>query len=107
MFSYKMLSFASWLFAFSLGYFVGEILLKKYGREREGKFFKYARIILFVLSFCMFLWLMFNKELFHWNFDIATGEAVNHYSTYGKCVIYVILAMVSNVISYIISKRKA
>ncbi len=108
MFSYRILSFITYLMAFSVGYLVGEILVKRNGNEKDRVFFKYARIVLFVLSFGVFVWLMFNKERFHWNFDIATGEPVNHYSTYGKCMAYTVVAMVSNVISFIISKiRKA
>lgn len=106
MLSYKILSYVSLLMIFSLGYFIGEILVKKYGNKRDVKFLKYARIVLFVSSFCMFVWLLLNKELFHWNFDIATGEPVDHYSTYGRCVVYIIIALISNALSYIIAKNR-
>ncbi len=106
MLSYRVLSFVRVLMAFSLGNFIGELLIKKFGKENDIKFLKYARIVLFVLSFCMFVWLLFNKELFHWNFDIATGEPVNHYSTYGRCVMYIFVALISNVVSYIVAKKR-
>ncbi len=106
MLSYKMLSLVSWLMIFSLGYFIGELLVKKYGKKNDVKFLKYARIILFILSFCTLIWLIFNKELFHWNFDIATGEPVDHYSTYARCLIYIIVALISNVVSYFIAKKR-
>ena len=107
MLSYKVLSFESWLMTFSIGYLIGEILIKKCGKENDGKFFKYARIVLLLLSLCLFVWLLFNKELFHWNFDIATGEPVDHYSTYGRCIAYMVVALLSNALSYIVAgKRK-
>jgi len=54
----------------------------------------------------VFLWLLFNKELFHWNFDIATGKPVDHYSTYGRCVVYIVVALISNVASCVIAKKR-
>ncbi len=106
MISYKVLSFVSWLMIFSIGYLIGELLVKKFGNKKDIKFLFYARILLFVISFCMLVWLLFNKELFHWNFDIATGEPVDHYSTYGRCMVYIIAALVSNVVSYIVAKKE-
>ena len=106
MLSYKILSLATWLMSFSLGYLIGTLFAKKSGKENDRKFLKYARTILFVLSLCTFIWLLFNKELFHWNYDIITGEKVDHYSTYGKCVGYTVVAMISNIISYGIAKIK-
>ena len=108
MFSYKMLSFIIWLMTFSVGYLLAEVFINRFVKENDSEFLKYARIVLFVLSFGVFVWLLFNKESFHWNFDIATGEPVNHYSTYGKCMLYTVIAMVSNVTSFIIAgKRKS
>ncbi len=106
MLSYKVLRFVTWLMTFSLGYLIGELLIKKYSNENDKKFLKYARVVLGVLSFGTFIWLLLNKELFHWNFDIATGEPVDHYSTYGKCIIYAVIALISNVISYIVAKMR-
>jgi len=106
MLSYKILSYVSLLMIFSLGYFIGELLVKKYGNKKDVKFLNYTRIVLFVSSFCMFVWLLLNKELFHWNFDIATGESVDHYSTYGRCIVYIIIALISNVVSYIVAKNR-
>lgn len=99
--SYKVLRFVIWLMSFSLGYLLGELLTKN-----NTKFLKYARMVLSVFSFGVFIWLLLNKELFHWNFDIATGEPVDHYSTYGKCMIYVVIALISNVVSYIVAKTR-
>jgi len=105
MLSYKILSLASWLMIFSLGYSITGLFVKRFGKANDAKFLKYARIVLFVLSFCVFIWLLFNKELFHWNFDIATGKPVDHYSTYGKCVIYSLVALISNIVSYVVAKK--
>lgn len=106
MLAYKMLSFTSWLMIFSLGYLIIPPLFKKRLTYNDAKFLKYARIVLFVLSLGVFIWLLFNKELFHWNFDIATGEPVDHYSTYTKCLINAVVALISNVVSYVISKKR-
>lgn len=106
MLSFKILSFASFLMTFSLGYLIGELLVKKLGKESDAKFLKYARIVLFVLSFGMLIWLLFNKELFHWNFDIATGKPVDHYSTYGRCMVYIVISLISNIVSYIVYKKR-
>ena len=106
MLSYKVLSFISWLMFFSLGYLVAEILAPQYGNGKDVKFLKYAKIVLFVLSFCMFVWLLLSKELFHWNFDIATGEPVDHYSTYTKCMVRVVIALISNVVSCVVAKKR-
>jgi len=54
----------------------------------------------------VFLWLLFNKELFHWNFDIATGKPVDHYSTYGRCVVYIVVALIGSVASCVIAKKR-
>ena len=101
MLSYKVLRFVTYVMTFSLGYLIGELFTKN-----NTKFLKYARSVLSVLSFGVFLWLLLNKELFHWNFDIATGEPVDHYSTYGTCMIYVVIALVSNIASYIVAKMR-
>lgn len=106
MLSYKVLGLVRFLMAFSLGYLIAELLVKKLGNERDVRFLKYARIVLFVLSVCALLWLLLNKELFHWNYDIATGAPVDHYSTYGRCVAYTIVALISNVVSRIVSKKE-
>ncbi len=106
MLSYRILSVVSYLLAFSLVNLVGELFVRKRGGERNGKFLRYVRIVFFAVSFCIFIWLLCNKELFHWNFDIATGEPVDHYSTYGRCVIYSIIALVSHVVSYVIAKSR-
>ncbi len=108
MLSYKILRFASWLMLFSVGYLFGEIFYEKFGNDNDKKFLKYARIILLLIGTIMIIWLLFNKELFHWNYDIATGEPVDHYSTYGKCVVYTVITLVSNTVAGIISiKRKS
>ncbi len=106
MLSYKVLNFVTWLMIFSLGYLIGELLIKKYGKENDARFLKYARIVLFALNFGVLIWLLFNRELFHWYFDIATGEQVDHYSTYGRCIIYIVVALISNVVSYVIAKKR-
>jgi len=106
MIAYKVLSLVSCLMTFSLGSLIGELLNKKFGKASDVKFLKYARITFLVLSFCVLIWLLFNRELFHWKFDIATGEPVDHYSTYGRCIAYVIVSLASNVVSYIILKSR-
>lgn len=106
MLSYKILNMISCLMTFSLGNLIGELLVKKLGKENDVRLLKYARVVFFVLSLCVFLWLLFNKELFHWNFDIATGKPVDHYSTYGRCVVYIVVALISNVASYVIAKKR-
>ena len=106
MLSYKILSFVSCLMTFSLGCLIGELLVKKFGKESDIKFLKCARIVLFILSLCVLVWLLFNKELFHWNFDIATGKPVDHYSTYGRCVARIVIALISNLTSYIVTKKR-
>ena len=50
---------------------VGELFVRTRGGERNGKFLRYVRIVFFAVSFCIFIWLLCNKELFHWNFDIV------------------------------------
>jgi len=106
MFSYKVLRKATSLMVFSVGYYIGGFLVKRFGNDTDKKIFKYARVFLLVMSAIMFIWLLFNKELFHWNYDIATGEPVDHYSTYGKCIVYTIIALVSNIIAGIACFKK-
>ena len=106
MLSYEILGLATWLMVFSLGYCIGELLVKKLGKQNDVKFLKYARIILSVLSFFLFVWLLFYKELFHWHFDISTGEPVDHYSTYGRCMVYALVAFLSNVVSCVVAKSR-
>ncbi len=108
MLSYKILSFASFLMVFSIGYLFAELLRKKYGNQNDKTFLKYARIVLLLISAVLFVWLLLNKELFHWHYDIATGEPVDHYSTYGRCMIYTTIAILGNIVAAIIGiKRKS
>ena len=106
MFAYKMLRFVSAIMLFSVGYFFAELLSKKFGNNSDKNFLKYARIVLLIVSFGILIWLVFNKELFHWNYDIATGKPVNHYSTYGKCIVYTIIALVSNTVAAVVGATR-
>ena len=106
MFSYKVLSIATYLLMFSVGYLIAELLLKRFGKGNDQKFLTYARAFLFLASTIMLIWLLFNKELFHWNYDVATGEPVDHYSTYVRCIVYTIIALVSNIIAGIVRFKK-
>ncbi len=72
-------------------------------------FNKYGTIVVLILSVITIIWLLFNKELFHWNYDIATGEPVDHYSTYGKCMARAVLACIIssvNITSSFFRKKK-
>lgn len=104
MFSYKILSFVNFVMAFSVGFSAGEIFSEKL--RKHNILFKYTRIVLFCISALLLLWLIFNKELFHWNYDIATGEKVDHYSTYTRCVLRTVIAVVSNTLVSVISIKK-
>ncbi len=106
MLSYRILSLVSCLTTFSILNLIGELLVKKFGKENDVKVLKYTKAIFLILSLCMFVWLLFNKELFHWNFDIATGEPVDHYSTYEKCIAFISVAIISNAVSCIIAKKR-
>lgn len=105
MLSLKILSFSNWLMVFSVGYLFAELFRKKFGNN-DKKFLKVARIILLVIGVVLFVWLLFNKELFHWNYDIATGEPVDHYSTYNRCVINAVIALISNLIACVVYIKK-
>ena len=99
MLSFKILDISIFFMAFSIGYLIAELLQKKLGNNNDKKFLKIARIILICLNTVLFIWLLFNKELFHWNYDIATGEPVDHYSTYGRCIINTVVALISNIVA--------
>ena len=106
MLSLKILSFSNWLMVFSVGYVFAELFRKKFGNNNNKKFLKIARISLLVIGVVLFVWLLFNKELFHWNYDIATGEPVDHYSTYNRCIINTVIALVSNLIGCVVYNKK-
>ncbi len=59
-----------------------------------------------VISIGLFIWILFNKELFHWNYDIATGEPVDHYSTYHLCLIKTGIAGVISIVSIILCNTR-
>jgi len=105
MFSYRMLKIAVWVMFFSVGVLCRD-LLKKTESVESKTIMKYVRIVMILISVAWIVWLLFNKELFHWNYDIATGKPVDHYSTYGKCVIYGIIALGSNVMAHYTSRKK-
>lgn len=106
MISLEMLSFCRILFLFSFGYLIAEIIARKTGKDNDKTYQKYARAILLIICSVIMIWLVCNKELFHWNYDIATGEAVDHYSTYPNCMIYVILAIITNNIAILLGMKK-
>ena len=105
MFSFKMLKLAIWVMFFSVGSLCRELLKKTESVESKA-IMKYVRLVLIMVSVAWIVWLLLNKELFHWNYDIATGDPVDHYSTYGKCVIYAIIAVGSNVMAFYTNYRK-
>jgi len=100
--SFQVLHIATMVMVFSVGYLLGELLLVRFGKGNDEKFLLYARRFLLLLSVGLMIWLLFQKELFHWHYDMATGEPVDHYSTYGKCIAYTMIALVSNAIAAII-----
>jgi len=102
MFSYDMLSYATGLTTLSVVCFVSSLLQKKSLNAKKRRILTVMGFVLLGLSTIFIVWLLFNKESFHWNFDIATGEAVDHYSTYGKCVARCIISLVSNIATVII-----
>ncbi|MBE7035778.1 MAG: hypothetical protein E7403_00630 [Ruminococcaceae bacterium] len=105
MFSLKMLNIVATLMILSIGFLLGEIFRKK-TNENYKKFLKYASIVFLVISAILLIWLPVNKELFHWHYDIATGEPVDHYSTYGKCITYTGIALVSSGITFFANIKK-
>ena len=108
MFSYKILDISIYLMCFSFMYLLYELFPKILKSDYGNKtFITYFRSILRIASCVMFVWLLFNKERFHWTFDIATGEPVDHYSTYGRCIIFTIIALVGNMLGIVLQlKRK-
>jgi len=106
MFSYRMLKIAVWVMFFSVGVLCRD-LLKKTESVESKTIMKYVRIVMILISVAWIVWLLFNKELFHWNYDIATGKPVDHYSTYGKCVLYAIIAVGSNVMAMYTNHKKS
>ena len=106
MLSYKILRLVNMIMVFSIGCLFAEILLKRFGNDNDKRFLRYARVILSFVNVGVFIWLFFNKEVFHWNYDIATGEPVDHYSTYGKCVLCTAVAIISNVAAFSIDARR-
>lgn len=99
MLSFKILNISAFFMALSIGYLITELLRKK--------FLKIAKIILLCLNTGLFIWLLLNKELFHWNYDISTGEPVDHYSTYGRCIINTVAALIGSIAACVLNIKKA
>lgn len=78
----------------SLGLLFAAIGLRKEGKA--NKILRYVTIAVTVVSVGILVWLVLNKEAFHWNYDIATGKPVDHYSTYGRCVAMEVVAIICN-----------
>lgn len=110
MISYQVLKIATFLMICSLGYLIGEhVLVIIFKDQKSRRFFAYTRPVLFIAAVVMLVWLCFNKESFHWNYDIATGEPVDHYSTYGSCLVYTAISLAGSILSgiiYFIKKKK-
>ncbi len=102
MFSVQMLDGASDFMIISvICLFIG-LLHRRFANNMSEKIMLFAGIILLGISILMLVWLLMNKEQFHWNFDIATGEPVDNYSTYASCIVYTMISMASNMISCIV-----
>ena len=88
-------------------YLLYELLPKIFRAEGNYKtFVTYFRSILLTASCVMLIWLLFNKERFHWTYDISTGEPVDHYSTYGRCITFTVIALVSNIMGIILQLKR-
>lgn len=76
------------------------------GIGKWGKYLKFLIIAAGVISIEILLFLTMYKEAFHWSYDIATGEAVDHYSTHSSCMAMAMIALVCNVIAFFVQYRK-
>ena len=76
------------------------------GTGKWGKYLKFLTIAAGIISIEILLFLIMYKEAFHWNYDIATGEPVDHYSTYGSCMVMGVISLVSNALALVIQLRK-
>ena len=93
-FSFEAAGVVNGMMAFSLVLLIVTISLRKQGKE--NKFLKYTSLVIAVANAVILVWLLCNKEAFHWNYDIATGKPVDHYSTFGRCVVMACIAAVSS-----------
>ena len=106
MFAYKILDIPIYLMGFSFGYMLCELFPKLCKTDDRKTFITYFRSILLTVSCVMFIWLLFNKERFHWSYDISTGEPVDHYSTYGRCITFTVIALVSNILGIVLRFKR-
>lgn len=107
MISYEILSCTIVLLLASIIEFVWVIKLKK-GQNKDVAIRKRCLglgIILFIIGLVTTILILANKEVFHWRYDIITGEAVNHYSTFSRCLITGIIGTVVSGISSLIASK--
>ena len=108
MLSFKVMGIALQLFIVSIAFLIRQLVILFTKSEKDHKFFIFGNRIMLLINAIFLIWLLLNKEAFHWNFDIATGEPVDHYSTYGRCFCFsVISASCSffNVITNFLKKK--
>lgn len=95
-FSYEILKAFILLAVWAVGSLAGELIAPLFRDTKSAVFFRRVNVVILALSLCAGLWLALNRERFHWYYDIATGEPVDHYSTYAKCVVCVAISAVSS-----------
>ncbi len=71
-------------------------------KSQVHQFIKISTILSLVASVALFIVILLNKELFHWNYDIATGKPVDHYSTYYFCIVNTICTSVISIVNIVV-----
>ncbi len=90
--------FALW----SVGSLIGSAIYFKAKHDRTMNVYFYGSIVILATSAGILIGVLFNKEMFHWNYDIATGLPVDHYSNYGRCIGWAIAACVCSPVNIVL-----
>ena len=99
---YQVQSVMIWFMCFSLWYMLLKVIKSKINILQENRIFKWLWTLILPVNAGMMIWLLLNKEFFHWYYDVATGKPVDHYSTYGKCMLFCGIALAFNGVSAIV-----
>ena len=92
-FSYQVAGWANGIMILSMVLLILSVSARK---KVANPILKYTSLVVLLINVAFFVWILLNKELFHWNYDIATGKPVDHYSTFGRCIVMAGSSMISS-----------